>query len=126
MLTVCAAFHIKYRKKMYKFYKYFSFTVMNTDNQKQEKKQIAFTDYLPLLLCGCTVPISMFLWLANLSFSFFTNDEGKRSIPFHFSHLIILFRLHRLSTNITDSMVILNFGAGSANAIRLKTKRHKY
>lgn len=80
MLTVCGAFHIKYHKKMYKFFKYFSFSVMNTDNKKPEKKQIAFTDYVPLLLCGLTVPISMFLWLANLSFSFLTNDEGKKHI----------------------------------------------
>lgn len=44
-----------------------------------EKKSI-FYEILPVLLCGLSIPLSIFLWLGNLAFSFITNGATDGEI----------------------------------------------
>lgn len=43
-----------------------------------EKKSV-FYEILPVLLCGLSIPLSIFLWLGNLAFSFIIKGttDGK-------------------------------------------------
>lgn len=41
-----------------------------------EKSKSFFYTILPILLCGLSIPLSLFLWLGNLAFTFIT----KRSL----------------------------------------------
>lgn len=34
----------------------------------------SFHDYLPILLCGLSIPLSMFMWLGNVAFTFVTTS----------------------------------------------------
>lgn len=45
-----------------------------------------FHDYLPILLCGLSIPLSMFMWLGNVAFTFVTtngqqNDDDRVITP---------------------------------------------
>lgn len=33
-----------------------------------------FHDYLPILLCGLSIPLSLFMWLGNIAFTFVTTN----------------------------------------------------
>ncbi|KAJ6647331.1 Transmembrane protein [Pseudolycoriella hygida] len=34
-----------------------------------------FNEFLPILLCGLSIPLSMFMWIGNVAFSFITNGQ---------------------------------------------------
>jgi hypothetical protein len=42
----------------------------------------AFTSLMPIILTAVAVPLSMFLWIGNMAFSFFTSahDSGKETV----------------------------------------------
>lgn len=37
--------------------------------EKTELKKSKFYDCLPIILCGLSIPLSMFMWLGNLAFA---------------------------------------------------------
>lgn len=49
-----------------------------------DKPKSFFYTILPILLCGLSIPLSLFLWLGNLAFTFITkrslDSEGKLNI----------------------------------------------
>lgn len=46
-----------------------------------------FHEYLPILLCGLSIPLSMFMWLGNVAFSFVTTT-GQRNDGFIVMNLL--------------------------------------
>lgn len=51
-------------------------------NRNENEPKSFFYMILPVLLCGLSIPLSLFLWLGSLAFSFLTKNshdaEGKR------------------------------------------------
>lgn len=60
-----------------------------TDVKESTEPKSFFYTILPVLLCGLSIPLSMFLWLGNLALGFITkssfDNEGKYQ-----SHFIII------------------------------------
>lgn len=88
-----------------------------------------FHDYLPILLCGLSIPLSMFMWLGNVAFTFFltTNDhrnDGKTHEQTH-RELInwLLMLCFRRSNNHTVTMVVQYLSASTAHVVRMEEER---
>lgn len=47
---------------------------MSDPKEFTESKSFFYT-ILPILLCGLSIPISIFLWLGNLAFAFITKNS---------------------------------------------------
>lgn len=47
----------------------------------QRSRKSMFHEILPILLCGLSIPLSIFLWIGNLAFSLVTknssHEDGK-------------------------------------------------
>lgn len=39
-------------------------------------KRATLTEYLPVMLCGLTIPVSIIMWLGNVAFTNITNHNG--------------------------------------------------
>lgn len=52
-----------------------------SDGKELPERQSIFYTILPVLLCGLSIPLSLFLWLGNLALTFLTksllDSEGK-------------------------------------------------
>lgn len=57
-----------------------------TKPKESTESQSIFYTILPVLLCGLSIPLSIFLWLGNLALTFITksslDSEGKWNIFF--------------------------------------------
>lgn len=46
------------------------------NNKQQQQSKSKFDDLLPILLCGLSIPLSIFFWVGNLAFTFLTTHPG--------------------------------------------------
>lgn len=55
-----------------------------TEPKESTEQKSVFYNILPVLLCGLSIPLSIFLWLGNLALTFITksslDSEGKQKI----------------------------------------------
>lgn len=109
----------------------------DADGTTQSKSK--FYAVLPILLCGLSIPLSLFLWLGNLAFSFLTNksstNEGTQtrqiisySVIKQMYSIRIAFtgaplRYCRQFNHFADAMALLHIGAHSVDVVRLKAER---
>lgn len=47
-----------------------------SDVMEKTESKSKFYAVLPILLCGLSIPLSLFLWLGNLAFTFLTNNSA--------------------------------------------------
>lgn len=100
------------------------------DRKESDENKSIFYTILPVLLCGLSIPLSIFLWVGNLALTFLTkssNDrEGKSGNKvclgpeIGFTHFSFVDRKCSYSTN---TMAVFDVGADSLDGIRAEEKR---
>lgn len=74
------------------------------------------SDWMPLLFCGLSIPISLFMWLGNVAFSiFWSSGYGGKVFFFQLFDNLIYFPSHgvfifRTLCYSTDSLALFNPG----------------
>lgn len=49
-------------------------------DKPEPPKRVSLTEYLPIMLCGLTIPVSLMMWLGNVALTNFTNSNNNEGI----------------------------------------------
>lgn len=88
--------------------------------------QFSLIEYLPIMLCGLTIPVSIMMWLGNVVFVSITqspNDDGNLII--HSIYNFINYSFHRKSHDSAHSLAIFRTRPSYPNDLRTASQRSK-
>lgn len=59
-----------------------------SDVSEEVQSKSKFYAVLPILLCGLSIPLSLFLWLGNLAFTILTNKSSASEGMFSYYNIV--------------------------------------
>lgn len=65
-------------------------------DKPEPPKRVSLTEYLPIMLCGLTIPVSLMMWLGNVALTNFTNSNNDEGIQLSLWNQLFCFAFNLL------------------------------